>query len=379
MAARRKLTARQLNRATLGRQLLLRRQKLDVVEAVHRITAIQAQEPASPYLALWNRLAGFDPAELDRAFTDHSVVKGTLMRITLHAVDAADYPAFHEAMQPTLRASRLNDRRFTGTGLTTQDALALLPEVLRFAAKARTNAEGEAWLDERIGVTPKPGVWWAYRQFGPLWHHATGGPWSFGTRPAYIAAKPHQPAGDPEASVQWLVRRYLEGFGPASVQDIAQFSTIVRPPVRAAVDALTDSLERFEGPAGEELFDVPGGLFPPGDSPAPPRLMAMWDSVLLAYADRSRIIPADYRKLVMRNNGDVLPTLLVDGHVAGVWRPVEGGIEATTFKKLSREAWTGLEAEARALVKFLAAREPTVYRRYARWWKDLPGAEVRVL
>jgi winged helix DNA-binding protein len=343
------------------------------------VVALQAQEPASPYLALWNRLAKFDPDDLDRAFADHSVVKGTLMRITLHAVDATDYPAFHDAMQPSLRAARLNDRRFTGTGLTTADALALLPEVLNFAARPRTNAEGEAWLDERIGVTPKPGVWWAFRQFGPLQHHATGGPWSFGPRPSYVAARNHAPPEDRDASMQSLVRRYLEGFGPASLQDIAQFSTIYRPPVRDALSAMADTLERFEGPDSAELFDVPRGLLPPEDSPAPPRLMAMWDSVLLAYADRGRIMPADYRKLVMRNNGDVLPTLLVDGYVAGVWRPVEGGIEATAFRKLSKADWRGLEAEARALVKFLSEREPLVYRRYARWWTSLPGAEVRVL
>jgi hypothetical protein len=379
VAAGRKLTARQLNRASLGRQLLLRRASLDVVKAVHRVVALQAQEPASPYLALWNRLAKFDPVALDRAFAKHSVVKGTLMRITLHAVDATDYPAFHEAMQPSLRAARLNDRRFRGTGLTTADALALLPEVLEFAATPRTNAEGEAWLDERLGVTPKPGVWWAFRQFGPLQHHPTGGPWSFGPRPSYVAAHPHAPSGDTDAAVQWLVRRYLEGFGPASVQDIAQFSTILRPPVRDAVTALGESLVRFQGPDGRELFDVPGGLLPPEDSPPPPRLMAMWDSILLAYADRTRVIPPDYRRLVIRSNGDVLPALLVDGYVAGVWRPVEGGIEATAFHKLSDEAWAGLEAETRGMLTLLAGREPTVYRRYVRWWKGLPGAEVRVL
>ena len=135
----------------------------------------------------------------------------------------------------------------------------------------------------------------------------------------------------------------------------------------------------MEGPEGTELFDVPGGLLPPEDSPAPPRLMAMWDSMLLAYHNRSRVIPPDYRRLVIRSNGDVLPTLLVDGYVAGVWRPVEGGIEATAFHRLSDDAWEGLEAEARQLVAFLANREPTVYRRYARWWASLPGAEVRVL
>jgi hypothetical protein len=180
--------------------------------------------------------------------------------------------------------------------------------------------------------------------------------------------------------MQWLVRRYLEGFGPATIQDIAQFSTIYRPPVKEAVAAMGDELVRLEGPNGETLYDIPDGPLPPEDSPVPPRLMAMWDSTLLAYTDRSRIIPRNHRTLVMRNNGDVLPTLLVDGYVAGVWRPIEGGIEATAFHRLSDEAWAGLEAEARALVAFLADRGPTPYRRFGHWWtKGLPSAEVRVL
>ena len=158
-----KVTARGLNRATLGRQMLLHREKLGVVEAVHRIVALQAQEPASPYIALWNRLARFGPADLDRAFARDEVVKGQLLRITLHAVDAADYPAFHLAMQRTLRAARLQDLRFTRTGLTIGDAEALMPEVLAFTVEPRTNAETEAWLDERLGPTDKPGVWWAFR------------------------------------------------------------------------------------------------------------------------------------------------------------------------------------------------------------------------
>ena len=119
---------------------------------------------------------------------------------------------------------------------------------------------------------------------------------------------------------------------------------------------------------------------PSEDTPAPPRLMAMWDSVLLAYADRSRVIPPEYRKLDARMNGDVLPTLLVDGYVAGVWRAVEGGIEATAFHPLSDEAWDGLASEARVLITFLARRDPQVYGRYNHWWAKLPApAEVRLL
>jgi hypothetical protein len=105
----------------------------------------------------------------------------------------------------------------------------------------------------------------------------------------------------------------------------------------------------------------------------------MWDSTMLAYADRGRMIPADYRKTIIRTNGDTLPTLLVDGYVAGVWRPVDDGIEATAFHALDDDTWAGLDAEARALCAFLADRDPNVYSRYARWWATLPAAEVRVI
>jgi hypothetical protein len=373
------VTARQLNRATLHRQLLLRREPIDVPGAVRRIVALQAQEPASPYLALWNRVEAFDPATLDRAFADRALLKATLMRITLHAVDVGDYPAFHEAMQPTLRASRLNDRRFAVAGLPVSAADALVPEVLAFTATPRSNAEVEAWLDERLGVLPRPGLWWAMRTYGPLSHAPTGGPWSFGLRPAYVAAPELPRVGDPEAALVTLIRRYLEGFGPASIADIARFALVVRARVRAALATMADAVRELDGPDGATLYDVPDGPLPPEEVEAPPRLLPMWDSVLLAYDDRGRVIPEAYRKLVIRANGDVLPTLLVDGHVAGAWRPLDGGIEATTFHRLPPEAWHPLEVEAQGLLALLAGRDPTVYRRYGRWWSDLPGAEVRVL
>jgi hypothetical protein len=107
--------------------------------------------------------------------------------------------------------------------------------------------------------------------------------------------------------------------------------------------------------------------------------MAMWDSILLAYADRSRVIPPDYRKVVTRINGDVLPTLLVDGHVAGVWRAIEDGIEVSAFHPVAENDWAALAAEARSLRAFLSGREPRVYSRYDHWWAKLPDADVRVL
>jgi Winged helix DNA-binding domain len=351
---------------------------------MRRVVALQAQQPASPYVALWNRLAGFEPAELDAAFADHRVVRAQLMRVTMHAVHADDHQAFREAMDPTLRASRLGDPRFTASGLTEADADVLIGGLLDFAAQPRTNAECEDWLARRLGAPMPPLAWRMLRQYAPLWHVPGGGPWSFGSRD-YVAARPRPVLADAGASglgLQALVRRYLEGFGPASIPDMARFALVQRTRVRAAVQALGGSLVQLEGPDGTVLYDVPGAARPAGDPPAPPRLMAMWDSIMLAYLDRSRVIPAGYQRLVTRTNGDVLPTVLVDGYVAGVWRAVRDGIEVTAFHPLPGFVWAGLAAEEGALTPFLADREPEVYRRYHHWWAklpDLPGGETRLL
>ena len=363
------LTATQLNRSTLLRQLLLRRERIGAPAAVRRVVALQAQEPASPYLALWNRIDGFDGATLDQAFADREVVKASVVRITLHAVAAADYPAFHAAMLPYLRASRLNDRRFTSEGLTAADADALVPDLLELLAEPRSKAEIETFCGP-------PRMWWALRTFAPLLHAPTGPPWSFGPRPRYVASGAPTD-GDVSSGRATLVKRYLEGFGPASAADIGVFTMLRKPPVQQALADLGDRIVRVEGPAGVELYDVPGGPIPPARTTAPPRLLGMWDNVLLAYADRGRVLPDAYRPLVIRRNGDVLPTVLVDGHVAGVWRSFDGAIEVTAFHGLSAATWRGLTAEARRLAEFLAAREPSVYRRYNHWWDELPKSDVR--
>jgi hypothetical protein len=273
----------------------------------------------------------------------------------------------------------LGDPRFTSSGLSIADADAFLPHLAKFMSRPRTGAEVEDLLKARLGEG-KRGVWWALRTFAPLHHVPTGGPWSFDAPSSFFAARTKLGPESADESVQWLVLRYLQAFGPASVQDFAQFTMLRRSVVRQALQALAGKVEELEGPDGATLFDVPGAPLPAEDTVAPPRLLPMWDSILLAYSDRSRVVPPDYRSLIIRRNGDVLPTLLVDGYVAGVWRPVEGGIEATAFHRLDEEAWKGLAAEADALVAFLADRERTVYRRYAHWWtKGLPSAEVRLL
>lgn len=374
------VTDRQLNRATLDRQLLTGRVRLPVEDGVRRAVALQAQEPASPYLALWNRLAGFEPADLDAAFAAGRVIKASLMRITLQAVHRDDYPAFRHAMASSLRASRVHDRRFTGLGLTTDQVDALIPDLLTYTAQPRSNADLDAWTRERLGDLPPPGAWWALRTYGPFVHAPSEAAWTFGTRPRYTAGPVADPTGPADPAVAHLIRRYLAGFGPATVADIAQFTLLRRPVVAAAVDAVRGTLRDRPGPAGGQLLDLPDLDVPDADRPVPARLLGMWDSVLLAHADRSRLIPPDYRSAVIRRNGDVLPTLLVDGRVAGVWRATDAGIEAGAFHPVPDEVWADLSGEATALAAILAGRDPAVYRRYDHWWaKGLPIVRTALL
>ena len=373
-----RITARQLNRATLERQMLLRRVYREVPDAIQQLGALQAQEPASPYLALWNRLSGFDPAELDQAFADRSVVKATLMRMTLHAVHHQDYAPFYAAMQRRVRSGRVGDPRFTVGGLTGEEADALIPVLRRYAGKqARTGAAIQAHLAEQLGG-PRQGVWWALKTYAPLHYAPTGGPWAFKGRSSFRAADRAWEKVPAEQGATILAERYLSAFGPASVADFAQFTLLKQATARAAMEQAAPV--RLEGPDGLKLFDVPGRGVPDGDLPAPARLLGMWDSTLLAYRERDRIVPPEYRPVVIRRNGNVLPTILVDGHVAGVWRVVGETVEVSAFRRLPGPAWAELAVEAAGLLGFLGERDRGLYSAYHHWWvKGIDAAEVRRL
>lgn len=372
--ARPRLTVRQLNRATLARQALLERADLDVVTATERIGGLQAQEPASPHIGLWTRLAGFQPTDLDRALAERSVVKGTLMRSTLHIVSAADYLHLWPAVVPMLEGIRRQDR------VQPPDPERL--EQLRaraeaFTAEPRFLGELREHLGGTDGLTSDEIVWWIRRRV-PFAHAPSDVPWSFGRRPrlahalAWLGAQ-GWPALD--KALERLVRRYLGAFGPATVADLAQWSGLavgkVRPGI-AAVEAAGD-LRRFSDDRGRELLDLDGAPLPDPEIPAPPRLLPMWDSTILAFADRTRLISDEDRRVVIARNGDTLPTFTVDGVVAGLWWAEQAAGRRTRIviepfrPPLARADAHALEEEGERLATVVGPLEPTVYARYQRW------------
>src|SRR6266850_1006720 len=131
------LTLRELNRALLARQFLLKRQKLNVVDAIERLACLQGQWAPSPYVALWSRLAGFERDRLTTAVDRGEIVKATLMRATLHLVSAREYPAYSLATME----GRFGAWRPPG-GPALADVDRAHRSVVAFAAKTpRTRAE----------------------------------------------------------------------------------------------------------------------------------------------------------------------------------------------------------------------------------------------
>ncbi len=368
------LSARQLNRATLARQLLLERASLDVVSATERIAGLQAQEPASPHIGLWTRLAGFEPGHLDRALAERSVVKGSLMRLTLHIVSADDYLHLWPAIVPLLDGIRRPDRARPPSEARLQ---ALQARAAAFTAEPRSLSELRDHLGAIDGMAPDEVVWWVRRSLA-FAHAPLDVPWSFGRRPRLAHASTWLGAdGWPAAEValERLVRRYVGAFGPATTADIAQWSGLAVAKVRtgiAAVDAAGD-LRRFSDERGRELLDLEGAPLPDPDTDAPPRLLPMWDSTVLAFADRTRVISDEDRRVVIARNGDTLPTFTVDGMVAGLWwaEAEPGGrtrILIEPFRPpLTRAAARALEVEGERLAAIVEPLEPRVYARYQRW------------
>ena len=359
MAALRVLSDRELNRALLARQLLLKRAAITPVAAIEKLAGLQAQRSPAPYVGLWSRLAKFAIADLEQALEARTVVKATLMRGTLHLVTAWDYPAL------SLATTRTRSELWGRAARRIADAEKVHRAALRYAKTARTRVELSKFLTTQ-GITPelsRPMLWWLIAAHGWLVHVPPSGTWG------------HHRAGDLIAADAWIralrvpelapavrltVERHLAAFGPATVDDMSSWSSMRTPSIRAALDELGPKIRTFTDPRGRTLYDLKGAPLPDAETVAPVRYLPKWDSTLLAYAapERVRILTEAHRKTVIAKNGDVAQTILVDGVVAGTWavvaKPREAAIAVSPFGRLTKADRRALVEEGERLARFVA-------------------------
>jgi hypothetical protein len=112
-------------------------------------------------------------------------------------------------------------------------------------------------------------------------------------------------------------------------------------------------LRRFRDEDGRELVDLPRAPLPEPETPAPVRFLPTWDATLLVHARRTGILPEHYRARVFSTKTPhSVGTFLVDGAVAGTWRPERGRIVTKPFARLTRETKRELDDEADRLAAF---------------------------
>jgi hypothetical protein len=357
------LTTAALNRALLARQGLLEPLDKPLVKSVEAIGALQAQQWNALPVALASRVEGFAPEQLHDALERGDLLAGTLLRGTLHLVSAREHPAY-AAVADTARAPFW--RRTEAEPGKKVDAL--LKALLAHAAKApRSGEEIAAFLEEWIADHPdaldageieqqRKLNWRPFLRWSAFVRAPADGTWG-AKAPSALRAAPnprHAPAKTKELND--VVRRHLRAFGPATADDVASWIGWRAPEVRPALERL--KLERFEGDGGRTLYDLPDAPRPDPETPAPPRLLAAFDSVLLAYDSkrRARILPDRHRDAVYeRRNLRIKPSYLVDGFVAGTWSLEVKRREATVtlqpLQRLAKAARTELVDEAERVAR----------------------------
>jgi hypothetical protein len=344
----RTLTLRELNRATLARQLLLRRHGLPLVRAVERVGGLQGQWPPAPYVGLWSRLDGFRRETLELALRQQRILKATVMRTTLHLVSARDYALFTAALDG-------------GRALGLRDAEVTFGE--RFGARAREYlAEGPASrreifdrLEQEFGIGEPDALFlsfYAVRIRGRIVHSPESAFWKAPQRMRFVALDGVLLPDVLTARVE-LVRRYLSAFGPATPADLRQWTGMRGRDLASALQAL-EPLRRFRDEAGRVLLDLPRAPLPPADTPAPVRLLPRFDNLLLSHDDRRRVLPEEYRRTIIQG-GMVEQAFLADGFVAGMWSLEHGRVRIAPFAPLPRATRRELEGEAARLEAFVRA------------------------
>lgn len=344
------LSPRALNRALLDRQLLLRRQDMSAATALQHLVGLQAQNPNAPYIALWSRLLDFEPDELAAMVSARKVVRIALMRWTLHLVTARDCLTMRPVLQPVMeRRMRACFGRHLG-----DVELARLVDLGRSLVEEKPRTLGDVgqllateWPAHEPRVLAN-----ALSALTPLVHTPPRGIWGRNGRATQTTAQ--RWLGRPlerETQPDDLVMRYLAAFGPATVADIRTWSGLTG--LGPAIDRLRPQLRSFLDEEGHELLDVLDGALPDPETAAPVRFLPESDSVVIAHADRTRIVSEPDRRRAMPR------TFLVDGFVGGTWRLIRSrrmiSLEITPFATLARDDRVALAEEGVRLLTFIVA------------------------
>jgi hypothetical protein len=351
-----KLTNRQLNRATLARQLLLERSDIGIADAVRFLGGLQAQQSNDPYIALWSRLNGFRHEDLTALIVDRTLARATTMRGTLHLHTADDLIGFRALVADFLKAMwKSNFLKHFGEE-DQKKAIRAGVKLLDAKAPMTAGALGKA-LKEKFPTAEPLALSILLQVNETLIQVPPTRLWGNGSAPLLTRVENWLPPPHvgPLSRID-LVCRYLRAFGPASVNDMQTWCRLTK--LSAEFEALEDELVTFESEDGRVLYDFPDAPRPDADTPAPVRFLPLYDNVYLGYDNRRRMLEENDAKRV-NILAEFKPAVLVDGIVSAGWavesKKGAARLMIEPYHKLRKRDLREIEAEGLAFLRFMQA------------------------
>jgi len=359
-----------------GHSLSPRAPRGSLVEAAGRACGIQAQFLPTARLALWARVEGLAPGDVDRAlFEDRTLVRTWAMRGTLHLLPTRELPIYVEAMREHRLRGNLQwlERRW---GLGPEDVGPIVGAILEELAEGPLTREELAdRVAGRLGPRVRPSIehsWGGVVRVASVEGLVCYGPErgrtvTFTRCDRWVREGERPTAGEAQDA---LLRRYLRAYGPATTRDFMAWSALPAGVARAAFARAGGDIAEVEA-IGKGAFalreDLPAMRAPrPGGRPRV-CLLPSFDPFLLGHKDKGHLVGADRYKRVFRKAGWLSPVVLVDGRCAGVWslgRTRAGHVvQVEPFGRMGPAVRDGVGREAERLGRFLGAGAEVAYGR----------------
>ncbi len=328
-------------------------------EVVRWMTAMQAQDFNGARWAVALRTSAATQREVDEALESGSIVRSWPMRGTLHFVIPEDLKwilgltteRLLRQAASRLRALGLHEAQFETARAAAIDAL---------QGGRRLSRTGLYHVFDQAGVSSNQ-----QRGYQLLWYLSQTGTLCFGppegTTQTFALLDEWIPSSrqlEGDEALGELALRYFNARGPATVRDLAWWSSLTLSAARRGLEVVrpelavteVDGVEYVHSPS---LEPEAGGI----------RLLPAYDEFLLGYQDRSlQLDPEVSDRVFPGSNGVFLNIVVADGIVCGTWRrPARAtSVEVTTFEPLTARAEAGLRKPVRDYARFRGERQAEV-------------------
>ena len=336
-----------------------------VADAVRSAAGLQAQDTKACRLQVRARTGGLTAGRLDAACADRTVVRGWLMRGTLHAVAGTDLRWLTALLGPRTadmyrgRRAKLGlDGELCGRALTALErVLAGGPPRTRDEV-VRGLAEEGVVLDPRGQAPAHLLVYAATRGLVCRGPEAAGDAATYVLTEEWLAGVP-DPGPTADEALAELAVRHAASYGPVTAQDFARWSGLPLGRARRGLAAAGDRIAEVPGPDGPLRIAAAAESPPARAGAATVRLTGHFDPYLLGYHDRDLLLAPAFARRIATGGGFLMPSVLLDGAVVATWRHTRRSDRSLTIRVESltgpptAELTAGVGAEVADIARFL--------------------------